>query len=97
MRISSSRIIVAVAALLFVTIGGCQQPLPEKDSSAAQLYVRQCGQCHSPYNPRAMTAAMWEIQVPKMEEKMRQARLPALAPEQEKAILDYLARNAGQQ
>ena len=44
-----------------------------------------------------MTAAMWEIQVPKMEDKIRQAGLPALEPAQKQTILDYLDRNAGQQ
>src|ERR1700681_4323983 len=93
----SRRFAVALAALSLGAIAGCQQPLPEQDSYAGQLYLRRCGQCHQPYNPRAMTAAMWEIQVPKMEEKIRQAGLPPLQDAQRQAILDYLARNAGQQ
>ena len=97
MRIIGGRIIVASVALIVLTIGGCQQPLPEQDSSAAQLYLRQCGQCHSPYNPHAMTAAMWEIEVPKMEDKIRRAGLPALDPAQKQTIVNYLARNAGTQ
>jgi hypothetical protein len=44
-----------------------------------------------------MTAAMWEIEVPKMEDKMRQAGLPTLEAAQKQSILEYLARNAGQQ
>lgn len=44
-----------------------------------------------------MTAAMWEVQVPKMEDKMRQAGLPSLQAAQKQTILDYLERNAGQQ
>jgi Dihaem cytochrome c len=82
---------------LTVIIAGCQQPLPEQDSYAGQLYARRCGQCHAPYNPRAMTAAMWQIQVPKMEEKIRQAGLPPLEPAQKQVIVDYLERNAGTQ
>jgi len=97
MRPASIRIAFALAAFIFLTIAGCQQPLPEQDSYAGQLYLRQCGQCHAPYNPRAMTAAMWEIQVPKMEDKIRQAHLPPLQPAQKETILEYLARNAGQQ
>jgi hypothetical protein len=96
MRSGSLRI--AIAALAVAAVAGCQQrPLPEQDSYAGQLYVRQCGQCHSPYNPRAMTAAMWEIEVPKMEEKIRQTGLPPLAAAQKQTILEYLERNAGQQ
>jgi hypothetical protein len=89
---------IALAASLFIALAGChQQPLPEVDSDAGRLYVRQCGQCHSPYNPHAMTAAMWEVQVPKMEDKMRQAGLPALQAAQKQTIIEYLERNAGQQ
>ncbi len=71
--------------------------MPEQDSYGGQLYMRRCGQCHQPYNPRAMTAAMWEIQVAKMEQKMSQAGLPPLTPDQKQTILDYLLRNAGHQ
>jgi hypothetical protein len=92
------RIFVGFAAILFVALAGChQEPLPEQDSYAGQLYLRRCGQCHAPYNPHAMTAAMWEIQVPKMEEKIRQAGLAPLEPAQKQVILDYLQRNAGNQ
>jgi len=86
--------LLAVFALMFA---GCQKPLPEQDSYAGQLYVRRCGQCHAPYNPHAITAAMWEIQVPKMEAKIAQAGLPPLEPSQKLTILDYLRRNAGNQ
>ena len=82
---------------LTVILAGCQRPLPEQDSYAGQLYLRRCGQCHAPYNPHAMTAAMWEIQVAKMDDKIQKAGLPPLQPAQRQVLLDYLARNAGQQ
>jgi hypothetical protein len=94
---SSASTRIALAVFISIAIAACQQPLPEQDSYAGQLYLRQCGQCHQPYNPRAMTAAMWEIQIPKMEEKIRQAGLPPLPPAQKQTILDYLERNAGHQ
>jgi hypothetical protein len=97
MRASLTRSGLALAGFVFIALAGCQQPLPEQDSYAGQLYVRQCGQCHQPYNPRAMTAAMWEIQIPKMDEKIRQAGLPALQAAQKQTILEYLERNAGRQ
>src|SRR5580700_529605 len=93
----STRIAFALAALNFLALAGCQHPLPEQDTYAGQLYLRRCGQCHQPYNPHAMTAAMWEIQMPKMEEKIQQAGLPPLEAAQKQTILDYLQRNAGQQ
>jgi hypothetical protein len=98
MRSALIRIGIAFAAFIFVTIAGCQQqPLPEQDTYAGQLYVRQCGRCHSPYNPHSMTAAMWEVEVPKMEDKIRQTGLPPLEMTQKQTILGYLQRNAGQQ
>ena len=91
------RTVLVLGALVFLALAGCQHPLPEQDSYAGQLYARRCGQCHQPYNPHALTAAMWEVQVPKMDEKIRQAGLPPLDAAQKQVILDYLARNAGQQ
>jgi len=88
----------ALAGIIVVALAGChQEPLPEQDSYAGQLYLRRCGQCHAPYNPHAMTAAMWEVQVQKMEEKIQQAGLPPLEAAQKQVILDYLQRNAGRQ
>jgi hypothetical protein len=79
-------------------LAGCQRPLPEQDSPAGQLYLQRCGQkCHAPYNPHAMTAATWEIEMSTMEEKIRQSGMPPLEPEDQRIILDYLKRNAGQQ
>ena len=76
-------------------LGACaKKPLPEADSAGGQLYVQQCGQCHAPYNPASMTAAMWRVQVPMMEDKMRQAGLSPLNDNDRSAILDYLARNS---
>ena len=97
MRLTSVRIALALAVFIFIALTGCQQPLPEQDSYAGQLYVRRCGQCHRPYNPHSMTAAMWEVEMPKMEQKISQAGLPALETAQKQTILDYLERNAGQQ
>lgn len=88
---------ISLPALVIIVLAGCQQPLPEQDTYAGQLYVRQCGQCHRPYNPHALTAAMWDVEVPKMEQKMRQTGLPPLDAAQRQAILDYLERNAGTQ
>ena len=90
-------IATAAAGLAIGALAGCQSKIPEEDTYAGQLYVRRCGNCHPPYNPQAMTAAMWEIQVPKMEQKIAQAGLPPLASDQKDTILDYLRRNAGHQ
>lgn len=85
------------AIVLALTVAGCEKPLPQAGSADAQLYAQRCGGCHRPYNPHAMTAAMWEIKVAAMHDKIAAAGQPPLTPAQERAILDYLRRNAGQQ
>ena len=80
-------------ALLPLAFLACQK-LPERDSPAAQLYVQRCGTCHSAYNPRGLTAAMWSAQMKSMDNKIRSSGLPPLTPEQYQTILDYLTRNA---
>ena len=85
----------AISLSFAIASAGCtRKALPEADSPGGQVYVQQCGQCHAPYNPRSMTAAMWRVQVPMMEDKMKQSGLPALSDADRTAILDYLGRNA---
>jgi diheme cytochrome c len=97
--LSESRIVVLVwLTILLAAISGCRsQRLPEQDTYAGQLYVRRCGQCHQPHDPRTMTSAMWQVQVTAAEARIHDAGLPPLTPEQRAAILDYLTRNAGKQ
>ncbi|MGO9451009.1 MAG: hypothetical protein ACLQDV_08175 [Candidatus Binataceae bacterium] len=84
---------IAAAAVIFAA---CQQrPLPEAGTDAEQVYTQRCGQCHRPYDPRSMTAAMWDTQVGLMDGKIRDAGLPPLSTDQRQTILHYLTRNAG--
>jgi hypothetical protein len=78
-------------------VGGCQKPLPELGTPVEQLYATRCGSCHRPFNPTTMTSAMWQMQLVVMQGKMAAAGQPPLAPEQQRALLDYLQRNAGKQ
>ncbi len=80
-----------------VTAGCHQRVLPEHDTYAGQLYANRCGQCHAPFNPRALTPAMWQVQVAAMQDKMRAAGIAPLTSEQSATIMDYLTRNAGAQ
>jgi len=90
----AGRVATAIALL---ALAGCARraTLPENGSQDAALYQSRCGQCHEAYNPRAMTAAMWELQVDAMQDRMRRAGIAPLADGQRKEILDYLTRNAG--
>jgi hypothetical protein len=89
-------ILSTIAVAIGLTLVACQsRPLPEADSAAASMYVERCSQCHQPYDPRSMTAAMWETQVQAMEQKMQAAGMQPLTSDQRRIILDYLTRNAG--
>ncbi|HVN63441.1 MAG TPA: hypothetical protein VMT58_02295 [Candidatus Binataceae bacterium] len=85
---------VSVAVIAGAT-GCARRPLPQADSPAAHLYVAQCGNCHVAYDPRELTAAMWETQVATMDDKIRESGRPPLSDADRKTILDYLKRNAG--
>ncbi|HUA32142.1 MAG TPA: hypothetical protein VMA09_00940 [Candidatus Binataceae bacterium] len=87
--------VIAIWMTFAIALAGCtKKPLPNAYSPQAMLYADRCGQCHAAYNPHTMTADMWRIQVPMMEDKMRQAGLPPLTNDERSAILDYLAHYA---
>jgi diheme cytochrome c len=84
----------AVLALALV-MTRCEKALPERGSPSEQLYVARCGSCHRAFDPSSMTAAMWQIQVGAMRDKIIKAGQPPLTAQEEHQILDYLERNAG--
>lgn len=85
-----------VLAFLGILASACKpHALPDATSPAAQVYITRCGNCHVPYNPHEMTAAMWDTQVTMMEVKMQAAGQAPLTPDEREAILEYLKRNAG--
>jgi hypothetical protein len=87
-------VIVGTTALLV----SCQNgKIPDESSYPAQLYLKRCGQCHQPYNPNLMTAAMWAIKLDLMQERMKQTGLAPLTPAERETILKYLTSNAGKQ
>jgi ribosomal protein L31 len=93
----SLRLRVVVALLSLLAAACTHQALPDSDTYAARLYVERCGQCHPAYNPRQLTAAMWETQVDAMQPRIQQAGLAPLSADERAAILDYLQRHAGTQ
>jgi len=42
-----------------------------------------------------MTLAMWKVQIERMRPLFAQRGMPWLAPDEERALLDYLAAHAG--
>ena len=83
---------VVVGAL--TAIVGCAHGLPDADSPGAQLYAARCGTCHALHEPRALTAAMWDVQVERMRETMRRRGARPLTTDEEAVLLGYLHAHA---
>jgi hypothetical protein len=90
-----TRGIVRLACLVAALASSCMNSLPEADSADAKLYATRCGTCHSPHLPRALTPAMWKVQVDRMDQKFRDARIPPPTAQEKERILAYLTRHAG--
>lgn len=86
----------AVGCLLAALVAAsCRKSLPDEGSAEAKLYATRCGTCHAPHLPRALTAAMWKVQVDRMDQKFREARMKPPTAEEKEQILAYLTRHAG--
>ncbi len=85
----------ALFLAMLAALAGCHRAtLPESGTYPARLYAARCGTCHAAYNPRSMTAAMWQVQLQAMEPRMAATGHP-LSDDDRRAILEYLTRNAG--
>ena len=89
-----SRRTVLVVLLGAATLLGCSTDVPEAETPQAQLYVNRCGGCHRVYAPASMTAAMWEMQVERMQGEIVRRGLPALTKEERETLLVYLRRHS---
>ena len=94
-RVRSALEVASALTLLATLLGGCSRPLPDPESPGARAYAEQCGLCHVAYPPGALTAAMWEVQVNRMDQMRHGRGLPPLEGEQRRVILDYLRAHAG--
>jgi hypothetical protein len=83
-------IVITLAAAVFA----CSPDVPERETAAAQLYVSRCGGCHDVHSPASMTAAMWEMQVDRMQGELARKRIPPLSANERAIILDYLRRHS---
>lgn len=83
----------AVASCLLLS--ACSRPLPEEGTPQANLYAFRCGGCHPVYQPRTLTAAMWKIQIDRMDKKFTPTGVPMPDAAEREQILEYLTRHAG--
>jgi hypothetical protein len=73
---------------------GCTPDVPERETPAAQLYVNRCGGCHRIFPPSSMTAAMWDMQVERMQGELVRRGLPPLTKDERGVLLPYLHRHS---
>jgi hypothetical protein len=86
----------ARAVVLGVVLAGCGGPgLPEPDSPGAVVLRTRCGGCHRLYPPGLMTLETWKFQMGRMRTEFARRGVPWLPPDEERALMDYLARYAG--
>jgi hypothetical protein len=81
-------------AAAWTMVAGCSRPLPEAGSAAAELYRNRCGTCHAAVAPSSMKYQLWEMVLPRMEARIREAGAPPLSAADRESIRSYLERNA---
>ena len=83
--------------LLLAGAAGCAgqpTPIPDSESQGGKLYESKCATCHSTPHPRRHTYSEWEHIMGLMERQMKKKEMARLKPEDKRAILEYLERNA---
>ena len=68
---------------------------PEEGSTAMQLYVARCSDCHVAPQPVSHTAKIWPGVVQRMQMRMQAKARTPLKKEELRLIVDYLQRHAG--
>jgi hypothetical protein len=83
--------VAALGLALAATVAlGCQTELPEATSPGATLYRTRCQGCHRLYQPGLMTAAMWRVQVERMQREFARRGMAQLSGSEIELLLAYL-------
>jgi mono/diheme cytochrome c family protein len=85
---------IGVALLVLPLVAACSTPLPDPQSAGAQVYQVRCSGCHPLYAPRSLTAAMWEVQVDRMQQEMLRRAVNPLTEQERYLVLSYLKAHA---
>jgi cytochrome c2 len=70
--------------------------IPDSREPGSLAFNQLCSRCHALPDPSEFTAEEWKNVVGRMAGKMEAAGYGSLAPEEKKAILNYLEKNARQ-
>lgn len=68
---------------------------PETGSTAMQLYLARCSDCHVAPQPVSHTAKVWPGVLQRMQMRMQAKARTPLEKQELSLILDYLQRHAG--
>ena len=80
---------------LLALAAGCGPALPDPEAPGARVLRERCVGCHRLYAPGSMTLEMWKVQTGRLREEFARRGMPWLVPDEERALLDYLAAHAG--
>ena len=79
-----------VMVLITVAVAACTPSLPDPQSAGAEVYAVRCGSCHTAYAPGTLTAAMWDVQIERMQPIMRHRGVNPLTEQERYLITSYL-------
>jgi mono/diheme cytochrome c family protein len=80
---------VLIAVILVAAIA-CTHELPDPQSAGAEVYRVRCGGCHQAYAPGTLTAAMWDVQLDRMQSIMAKAGVNPLTEQERYLVTSYL-------
>ena len=79
-----------VMVLTAICVAACTPSLPDPQSAGAEVYAARCGSCHTVYAPGTLTAAMWDVQIERMQPIMRRRGVNPLTEQERYLITSYL-------
>ncbi len=68
--------------------------LPDAQTEAAGVYIKQCGACHSVPHPKRLSATAWKNILVVMDKRRQERKYPPLTEAQRKKIMRYLDAHA---
>ena len=80
--------------MTWIAVSGCSPNIPEAETPAARLYANRCSGCHALHAPGTMTAAMWDMQVERMQGELVRRGIPPLTHDERQILLTYLHRHS---
>ena len=83
-----------VIAFVLAALSACTSELPEPQSAGAEVYRVRCGSCHQPYAPGTLTAAMWDVQIERMQPIMSRRGVNPLTEQERYLVTTYLKAHA---